>query len=384
MSSSPNLSFWEQESFFSDIDVTIIGSGIVGLNAAIRLKEIQPKWKIVILERGTLPSGASTRNAGFTCFGSLTELLDDLQHSSEADTFALVERRWRGLQKLRERVGDKKLAYWECGGFELFRESENKTFSFCESKIAYFNEQIQEITGQENCYKVEDQKIKSFGFEGIQHIINNRAEGQINTGKMMASLLAIAKAKGIQIYNGISVKSWEEDAQGIQIETTTGWIIKSPQMIIATNGFSQQLLPELDLQPARNQVLITKPIKGLQAKGTFHYNEGYYYFRNVGDRLLLGGGRNLDKETETTNAFGFTDLIQNELLQMLQQIILPQHHISEEYIEMRWSGILGVGASKQPILKKISDKIVLSVRLGGMGVAIGSLLGEEAADLLLH
>jgi glycine/D-amino acid oxidase-like deaminating enzyme len=73
-----NISYWEQNAWFDEIDVLIIGSGIVGLNAALHLKTKSPRLKVLILERGMLPSGASTKNAGFACFGSPSELLDDL------------------------------------------------------------------------------------------------------------------------------------------------------------------------------------------------------------------------------------------------------------------------------------------------------------------
>ena len=72
-----NLSYWEQNTWLNDIDVAVVGSGIVGLCCAIRLKERFPEKKIVVFERGQLPSGASTKNAGFACFGSTSELLDD-------------------------------------------------------------------------------------------------------------------------------------------------------------------------------------------------------------------------------------------------------------------------------------------------------------------
>ena len=107
-----NLSYWEKESFFRNIDVAIIGSGIVGLSAAIRLKELSPKLEIMILERGSLPIGASTRNAGFACFGSLSEMIDDLNFHSEEEVFQLVEKRWKGLQLLRKNLGDKNKYYF--------------------------------------------------------------------------------------------------------------------------------------------------------------------------------------------------------------------------------------------------------------------------------
>ncbi|MFZ4545731.1 MAG: FAD-dependent oxidoreductase, partial [Saprospiraceae bacterium] len=70
------LSYWEYESFFKDMDVAILGSGIVGLSAAISLKEKNPMLKVALIERSFLPYGASTRNAGFACFGSISELLE--------------------------------------------------------------------------------------------------------------------------------------------------------------------------------------------------------------------------------------------------------------------------------------------------------------------
>ena len=100
-----NLSYWERESFFKDIDVAIIGSGIVGLNAALHLKNLDKNLRVIIVERGSLPIGASTRNAGFACFGSLTELLSDIELRGEDETLAVVEKRWRGLAALRKTLG---------------------------------------------------------------------------------------------------------------------------------------------------------------------------------------------------------------------------------------------------------------------------------------
>ena len=133
------------------------------------------------------------------------------------------------------------------------------------------------------------------------------------------------------------------------------------------------------MQPARNQVLVTKPIPELKIKGTFHLDEGYTYFRNIDNRILLGGGRNLDLTGEQTDALGTSETIQAYLEKTLSQIILPQTPVEIDY---RWSGILGVGAQKKPILKPLSEHVFCGVRLGGMGVAIGSQIGKELADLL--
>ena len=120
----PNtLSFWERDSFLNDIDVVIIGSGIVGLSAALTLRERNAQLRIAVIERGALPEGASTRNAGFACFGSISELLDDLETSSENAVFALVEKRFRGLARLRQRVGDANMRYEAFGNYEIFKNT---------------------------------------------------------------------------------------------------------------------------------------------------------------------------------------------------------------------------------------------------------------------
>ena len=376
---NPRLSYWEQVSFFKEIDVAVIGSGIVGLSAAIHLKTLSSKLKVAVFERGSLPAGASTRNAGFACFGSMTELIDDLEKHSEDEVFDLVEKRWNGLERLREKIGDKKLGYLEFGGFELFKSDEEAAFQKCAQKLTDFNEKLFEISGKKTNYSLQDNLIQQFGFKGVSHLILNSGEGQIHTGMMMKSLLDLAKELGVELFTGINITDFEDKGNRIKLISQNDWEIDASKLIIATNGFAKQLIPELDVKPARNQVLITKPIDDLPFEGCFHYDKGYYYFRNIDQRILLGGGRNLAIEKEMTSSFGTTELIQNALIKLLKEVILPTKTFE---IDTWWSGILGVGASKKTIVKNHSENVFLAVRMGGMGVAIGSLIGEEVAQLV--
>lgn len=100
---------------------------------------------------------------------------------------------------------------------------------------------------------------------------------------------------------------------------------------------------------------------------------------NIGNRVLFGGGRNLDLEGETTTEFSTTDLIQNQLETYLREVILPNHPFE---IDHRWSGIMGMGEQRSPIVKQLSENVYCGVRLTGTGIAIGSIVGEELADLL--
>lgn len=374
------LSFWEKQSYFGQVDVLVVGSGIVGLNAALYLKTKQPALKVLVVERGLLPSGASTRNAGFACFGSPSELLDDLSHHSESDVFALVERRWQGLQRLRQNLGDQAIDYHRWGGYELFEHSQQPLYEACLEQLPYLNQQLKQVTGEQDIYQLADHKIDAFGFKQVSHLLESTAEGQIDTGKMMLALTQKVQALGVIVLNGLEIESLQEESTGITALTKQGIAIPARAALVATNGFARQLLPQLQVAPARAQVLITKPISGLRLQGTFHYDKGFYYFRNIGNRVLFGGGRNLDFKTEETTEMGLTERVQNKLDELLHDVILPG---TAYEVEQRWSGIMGVGPEKTTIVQPVSEHVCCAVRMGGMGVAIGSLVGEEGAELVL-
>ena len=368
------LSYWELKNWFSNVDYTIVGSGIVGLHAALRLRERFPDSKILVLEKGMLPHGASTKNAGFACFGSISEIIDDLNSHSEEEVVQLIEKRWRGLQLLRKRLGDAVIDFKPYGGYEVFLNDEESTYSSCINKLPFINEMLRAQFKADVFVK----QVDRFGFQGTkEYLIYNPFEGQIDTGNMMQALLKNAYAENILILNQQTVSGYEEIGDFVQV-ALGDFTFKSKKLFFATNGFANELTAGA-VKPARAQVVITEPIANLDLKGAFHLDCGYYYFRNIGDRILLGGGRNLDFETETTTEFAQTEIIQNKLEQLLKEVILPNHDFK---IAHRWSGIMGVGNSKQPIVSQLSNHVYCGVRLGGMGLAIGSVIGTELADLI--
>src|SRR5690606_38626726 len=221
-----------------------------------------------------------------------------------------------------------------------------------------------------DCFKSHP---NTFNFERVrENYISSAFEGQINTGKMMDTLLYKVRNAGINVLNSITVESFTETADRVFLKTDH-FELETRKLFIATNGFAAQLIKE-DVKPARAQVLITKPIPNLAIKGTFHLDEEYYYFRNIDNRILFGGGRNLDFKGEETSSFGETQLIQQRLENLLRTVVLPRTLFE---IDLRWSGIMGVGAQKRPIVKSLSDRVYCGVRMGGMGIAIGSTVGRD-------
>lgn len=375
------LSYWEKTSLLK-YDYIVIGSGIVGLSTALCLHDQVPEASILVLERGLLPTGATTRNAGFACIGSLTEILDDLSTMPEQQVLDLVSLRYEGLKKLRTRLGDQSIGYAANGSFELISESELAALPH----LSRINEMLLPILGTD-AFAMADEAIDSFGYNRkyVKHLIVNNCEGELNSGIVMKALLRHCMSAGIEVKTGAEVLSLAEYSSHISVSVRHHLLnevieFNAAKVAFCTNAFTPRLMPELDIKPGRGQVLVTKPIEGLKVRGIFHFDAGYYYFREVDGRVLFGGGRNLDFEGETTDAFADNQRILADLKHKLDTIILPQTPYAIDY---HWSGIMAFGADKFPIIARHSERIYMAVRMGGMGVAIGSEAAHRLAQLML-
>jgi len=373
------LSYWERTSL-TTFDVIVIGSGITGLSTAISLKEKKPHLSVAVFERGVLPTGASTRNAGFACIGSAGEIVDDLQHSTGEEVLQLVALRLKGLQMLRKRLGDENIRYRENGSYELIAEHELDVLE----KVDSLSDLLKPVTGKKT-FEVLSNESFSFSKEHTKAIIQNHCEGELHTGEMMKHLHQFALQKGVVVFTGCEVESIEDDStctvnvkRNLNNETVA---FNCKKVVLCTNAFTPKFFPQLDIQPGRGLVLITKPIANHPFKGIYHFEKGYYYFREIDGRVLFGGGRNEDFETESTSDFSTNEKIHASLMEKLPHIILPSVKFE---IDMHWTGIMAFGKNKKPLIEWAGENVLLAARIGGMGVAIGSMAGETAANYIIE
>jgi gamma-glutamylputrescine oxidase len=371
------LSYWEKKHFI-DYDLIVIGAGIVGLSSAIQYRRKHPNSKVLVLERGLMPSGASTKNAGFACFGSLTEILSDLNHMTEDEVTQLVELRYKGLEGIRKEFGDAALGYEASGGYELITAAQMHLLD----QISYVNSLLKPLFNQE-VYKL-CANVKDFGFGNVvKEIVGNELEGELDSGAFLNTLWKTCLELQIKIITGAEV--FDVDSQDGNIKAKSGvsdqiWMFVGKKIAVCTNAFTKKLLPNLEVLPGRGLILLSKPISGgIPWKGSFHYDEGYVYFRNIDNRLLIGGGRNKDIQGESTTDFGVNPKIKNYLLEIIDQVVFPRREIT---ISMEWSGIMAFGTTKKPLIQKLSPCVGIAVRLGGMGVAIGWQAASELLKLM--
>jgi len=359
-------SFWEQDSFLRPYDLLIVGGGIVGLSTALFYKRTHPNARVAVLERGFIPQGASTRNAGFACVGSIGEHLADMEKESEENIRRRIKRRYNGLELLKETLGEEAIGYEHCGGYEFFKSQDE--FDKVAPEIDRFNKWLQELVDEEKVY--ESHEIAGYP------VIRNRLEGALHPGRMMQQLAQVVSEAGIEIKWNSKVK--ETTPQG-RVLIEEGPTLNAHKILFAANGFVHRLLPEIDIEPARGFVLVTNKQEELPWKGIFHHDKGYIYFRNIGQRLLIGGARNRDKETEETDQFGTNDKIKNYLVDFINNILqLP----TGWQIEHEWSGIMGFTPTKTPLIEQVDQSRYIAAGLSGMGIAIGMEVGQMAANKL--
>lgn len=360
----PEFSFWEREEWLKSPDLLIVGAGIVGASTALFYKEKFPDQDVVIADRGFAPYGASTRNAGFACIGSISEHLADIKKAGEETVFNRIERRWNGLQLLRETIGERNMDYIHTGGYEIFTDQEK--FEQSREQIDRMNQVLEDRLGVKEVYS-------STEYEG-HPAIKNRAEGAINSGRMMRYLHEKLSKAGVRVWWNCPVTS----VQSNRVILNDSIKINPQKVVLAVNGFVSTLA-DVPVKPARGYVFITKPIPDFKWRAIFHFNEGYVYFRNIGDRLLIGGGRDQAIDEETTDHFGINQTIKEYLLDFAENVIkIP----SDVEIDMEWSGIMGMTENKEPIIKEVEPNVWVAAGLSGMGIAIGMQVAKDVVSEL--
>jgi gamma-glutamylputrescine oxidase len=370
------LSHWEKTSYYNKADIIIIGAGLMGLWSAWELLQKDPTLRITIVERNPTPLGASTRNAGFACFGSLTELLSDEAAIGTDAMLAIVEMRYKGIEKIKQLFAPTEIDYDSCGGYETVLAN-HPSFNLIADKIDYYNQLLHPFT-KTNAFQLATHKLPELGLQDFDALIFNACEAGLHSGKLVRSLTKKLIEKGVQVINGVAVKNYHSTNTDATVVLENDIELKASQLLITTNAFTNSLVGEAVVTPGRGQILLTNPIPNLKTIGTFHFDEGFYYWRNLQDRILIGGGRNAYFTAEETTDFTGSDAIKEILIQFLKK-----HFTTEVSIDQHWSGIMGFTKNKKPLLKKLSDHVHIATACNGMGVALSPAWAENIANTML-
>lgn len=356
------FSIWERETWFHEVDAVVVGAGLVGMGCALQLRRKHPDWNIVLMDQHPM-GGASTRNAGFACFGSVSELLDDWDTLGERAVVDLVDMRWQGLALLRDTLGDAAMGYQASGSVEAFTDA--GLFQRCVSQMDRVNEALTPVFGEAPFKLASDPS----GLVDVCGAIESPLEGALDTGQTIDAFRQKLRDEGIRVVLGLSLEGLRRESEGWTLETPMGSFL-SPRVALATNALSRRWL-DVDVHPVANHVLVTQPLPELTLRQTLHHDRGYVYARPVHGRLMIGGGRHWACTDETAT---------------LERLLgWARRHVAgaeQSAIDHHWTGHLGIGENRWPVVKQVEDGLWCAVRMGGMGVAIGCAMGKKLADMM--
>ncbi len=368
------FSFWEKQQYLGKYDVLIVGSGFTGLSAGITLLKSKPALKVAIVESATIGTLASSRNAGFMCYGSASELGNDLQILPPTGMIQMMRNKHKGMKLLLQFAGKRGIQFKKVTAYEILQPNAPATKT-ATTHFDELNKLFSEAIGLPQYFTPTTQRHFASNF---QETLAFAYEGQLNPAATVYQLTQLFRNLGGIHLNATKALGLEKTEGHFLIPTTLG-NLQAQQVIVATNAFTSNLIPSSQIAPKRAQVLITSPIAKLPYLGNFHMDFGYVYFRNVGNRLLLGGARNQDFETENSAEPALNAVIQEALDELLKKL-LPDQKVE---IEDRWAGIMGFDEQNSQQVRLIDSNLLLVAGMNGMGTALGPALGYEAANRVL-
>jgi glycine/D-amino acid oxidase-like deaminating enzyme len=336
------------------VDVAIVGAGVTGCAAALRLAEAG--LRVRVHDARAVAEGASGRNGGFALRGGAS------RYDVARETYGVDAARglwsWteRALDRIEELAGD---ALRRPGSFRLAADAEEREQIRAEYEAFRADgidaEWFDDLPGQ----------LASRFEGGILHV----GDGALQPARWVRRLAARAAAAGAEIR--------EHDVVG-DVEA-----LDAEQVIVATDGYGHGLVPELAdaIWPTRGQVIVSEPIDRVLYDKPHYARQGFDYWQQLPDgRVLLGGFRDVSILDELTDVEVTTPTIQASLERFLAELIGETPRISH-----RWAGIFGLTQDMLPLVGRVPGRDGLWVAAGysGHGNVLGFASGELVADALL-
>ena len=332
------------------VDVAIVGAGVTGCSAALRLAEAGRSVR-VFDQRG-IAEGASGRNGGFALRGGASRYdiaRDTYGREQAAELWHWTE---RSLDLMEELAGD---ALRRPGSLRLAADEEERD----QIRLEY-------DAMHEDGIDAEwlDDPLEGF-YGGIFHA----RDGSIQPARFVRRLAARAAEAGAEFREHERV----DDVSALDAD----------RVLVATDGYGHVLVPELTeaIWPTRGQVVVSEPLDEVLYDKPHYARQGFDYWQQLPDRrLLLGGFRDVSIMDELTDVEETTPAIQSSLERFLGELIGAEPRISH-----RWAGIFALTQDMLPLVGPVPGRDGLWVAAGysGHGNVLGFACGLLAADALL-
>jgi len=322
----PSTSYWQQppdaiadlrttSDLPQNADFVIVGSGISGSCIAYNLLTAKPELKIVMLEARQAASGASGRNGGHTKTASYRSFLENIKAEGEEDAIKVSKLEYDCMAAVHEFVKEKGIEcdakrcdtvdiYYDQGHLDDARES-----------VASMEKLVPDHPTSKHTFYSPEETKKFFFAENSLGSLKYEA-GSLSAYKLTIGILKLALDLDLDLQTNTPAtsisKATDSAGKTTWTVTTPRGTIKTQTVILATNGYTAHLLPQLQevIVPFRGVVTAQRPGQSLPHGGnlpttySFVYKEGYEYMIT---RPAIQSTNDLTSPATTpTNASGHT------------------------------------------------------------------------------
>lgn len=357
------------------VDVAIVGSGYTGLHAALALRNAGAS--VAVLEQQTIGWGASSRNGGMLNPGLKAEMPLLFKRYGQERGRALWAWSQAAIDHVETVVTQEKIDCDFARTGQAFLAYKPQHFAAFQAEVAWFVKAL----GYQAQRLVEpgalQNEIGSHRYHGA--IVDPMAAG-LHPAKYIFGLARVAARRGTQLVEQCEVQKIRRSGQ--QFELTTGQgVLHAGQVLIATNGYTHQLVPAVrrGVFSAGSYIITTEPLPTalqteLSPQGRMFFDSKHFlnYFRLTPDgRMLFGGRHNLSPHLDVKTS---AQMLQKRMLEVFPQLTgVPLSHT--------WTGKLGLTFDLMPHVGCI-DGIHYAYGYAGHGVAVASLVGKEIGEVI--
>lgn len=367
-----SVSIWNRtpSDRLDEVDVCVIGAGVCGLCVAHELQDAGRS--VAIVERHSVGSGASTRNAGFLMRGTASSFAAAVEaHGPE---LALTMWRWteENLAILMQRLR---------GGAGIIEPRPSVLAALQPDELSELQRShalLQRHGLRSRWLERGDDSLWRAG--RVLGALENPHDACCDSRMLID---ALASTCGARIHEQAEVFEIEPSDRYARVGTARGEV-RAQHVVVCTNAWLGRLLPELAglVKPNRGQMLAFDDER-VRLDACYYINRGSEYMRAIGPgRFIAGGCRKHHEADERTSDDATTGPVQRDIEAFVRSVL----GLGGLRVTARWAGTMGLCIDGLPMLgpTEPTRRIWACGGFTGHGMGLAARAARSLAQAMLE